>query len=249
MENENQKDKEEEKEVIPNPKNNLSSYNNSGLGNSFQGKISIASSVSMPIPDAELIGGEGKGKLRLSLIWILVDLFITLFLIVVECNLLFTKKKFNSKKLIINAVTVFFIYILLIIFILSHKTTLVIIAKYFYISVGSVYYIYKLALVIIYMVKNEAEISDFDLVIFCVTLASIIPRIFGFYNAELYDQILSRVDEAKRIEEHERLIEKIEKKIDKGYSRWTNDLEISRQQNNLTAFAESYNNNNNKEKK
>lgn len=194
--------------------------------NSFQGQISMASSVSLPVPDAEVIHNEGKSKLRLAIMWIFIDIIITLFLITEECNLV---KKIKITKLIIQSLIAIFIYILIFIFILTRKTILVVITKYSYIGIGSIYYIYKLILIIMYMIKNESDISNFDLVVFCITLGSIIPRIFGFYNAELYEQILSRVDESKRIEEHEKLLEKLGNKIDKGYSRWSNGLEISRQ--------------------
>ena len=53
-----------------------------------------------------------------------------------------------------------------------------------YIIIGSIYYAYKVILMIIYLIDNEEGISDIALVFFIVILASIVPRVFGFYNIE-----------------------------------------------------------------
>ena len=82
---------------------------------------------------------------------------------------------------------------------------------------------------IIYLIKNDNDISNFDLVIFCVILASIMPRVLGFYNIELLVKVCQKVDESRRVHDHQKLIEKIGDKAGKGgYSRWSNTLEIGR---------------------
>ena len=83
-------------------------------------------------------------------------------------------------------------------------------------------------LIIIFLIENESDISNFDLVFFVVILASIIPRIVGFYNIELLAKVCKKVDEIKRVLAHEKFIEKIGNKVDRGYSRWSNTLEIER---------------------
>ena len=184
--------------------------------------------ISNPERETVFIGREGKENFKKSIIWIIIDIFATLFLIAVEYGLIGYSKKETFKFIIIASIA-FAIFIFILIFVLSHITILVLIAKYVYITIGSIYYGYKLILVIIYLIKNDNDISNFDLVIFCVILASIMPRVFGFYNIELLAKVCQKVDESRRLHEHEKLIEKIGNKIDRGgYSRWSNTLEIER---------------------
>lgn len=185
------------------------------------------SAVSNPERESVFIGREGKEFFKKSILWILLDLFVTIFLIAVEYGLF--KETIELFKLIIVASIAFVIFVIVLLFILSHVTILLLIAKYSYITIGSIYYAYKLVLMMIFLIQNESDISNFDLVIFCIILASIIPRIFGFYNIELLAKVCQKVDESKRVHEHERFIEKIGNKVDKGgYSRWSNTLEIER---------------------
>ena len=87
-------------------------------------------------------------------------------------------------------------------------------------------------MMIIFLIDNESDISNFDLFIFVVVLASIIPRIMGFYNIELLAKVCAKVDDSRRVLEHEKFIERIGNKVDKGgYSRWSNTLEIERMSN------------------
>ena len=193
---------------------------------SFNDKT-MESAVSNPEPESVFIGREGEENFKKSILWILLDLFVTLFLIAVEYGLF--EGKIEIFKLIIVVSIAFVIFVIVLLFVFSHITILVLIAKYSYITIGSIYYTYKLGLVIIYLIKNESDISNLDLVIFCIILASIIPRIFGFYNIELLVKVCQKVDESKRVHAHERFIEKIGNKVDKGgYSRWSNTLEIER---------------------
>ena len=205
---------------------------------SFNGDMSIYSSVSNPVPDAVIIGEEGKDKFKYSIIWILVDLFATIILVLVEYKNLGLSGESSLTACIIEACICVFILLLFLIFVLSHKTILSLIAKYSYISIGGLYYLYKLVKMIMYLIQNEADISNIALVKFCLILASIVPRIFAFNYIESYGQVLARVDESRRMEEHEKFLEKIGNKIDKGYSRWSNTLEVERASN-----ANYFNNN------
>ena len=187
---------------------------------------SVYSSVSNPEPEPEFIGREGKNNFYKSILWILIDVVITMFLILVQYGLF--EGKLEKINLIIVASIALTFFLIILIFVLSHITILVLISKYFYITIGSIYYAYKLILIIIFLIENESDISNFDLVIFVVILASIIPRIVGFYNIELLAKVCKKVDEIKRVLAHEKFIEKIGNKVDRGYSRWSNTLEIER---------------------
>ena len=192
------------------------------------GEKTNETAVSNPERETVFIGREGTENFKKSIIWIIIDLFVTIFLIAVEYGIIGDNKREIFKFIIIASIA-FVILMLILIFVLSHVTILVLIAKYAYITIGSIYYGYKLILVIIYLIKNDNDISNFDLVIFCVILASIMPRVFGFYNIELLAKVCQKVDDSRRLHEHEKLIEKIGDKVDKGgYSRWSNTLEIER---------------------
>ena len=205
---------------------------------SFNDKT-VDSVVSNPEPEPVFIGREGTDNFRKSILWILSDLVLTIFLIAVEFGL-FTDD-IEIINLIIIASIALVIFACILIFILSHVTILVIISKYAYIILGSLYYSYKLLLMIIFLIDNESDISNLDLVIFVVILASIIPRIMGFYNIELLVKVLRKVDDSRRILAHEKFIEKIGNKVDRGHvSRWSNTLEIERTSNaNISAIQDN----------
>ena len=60
----------------------------------------------------------------------------------------------------------FAFFAFVIIFVISHITILVAISKYAYIIIGSIYYAYKVIIMIIYLIDNEEGISDIALVFF-----------------------------------------------------------------------------------
>ena len=193
---------------------------------SFNDKT-VDSQVSNPEPEPVFIGREGTENFRKSIMWILIDLIVTIFLILEEFGLF--EGDIERIKLIIVLSIALVIFALIMIFVISHITILVLLTKYFYIIVGSIYYAYKLLMAIIFLITNESDISNLNLVVFVIILASIIPRIMGFYNIEIFAKVRQKVDESKRILDHEKLIEKIGNKVDRGgYSRWSNTLEIER---------------------
>ena len=202
---------------------------------SFNDKT-VDSAVSNPEPEPVFIGKEGTENFQKSIMWILIDLIASIFLILVEFGL------FDGEIEIMNLIIVLtiglIIFFIIIVFVLSHVTILVLISKYAYIVIGSLYYAYKLIMAIIYLITNNSDISNLDLFVFVIILASIIPRILGFYNIELLAKVCKKVDESKRILAHEKLIEKIGNKVDRGgYSRWSNSLEIERKSNANTSLS------------
>ena len=179
--------------------------------------------VSNPEPEPVFIGREGKTNFIKSLICIGVDFIVTIFLIFVECGLFkIFEDELKKIKLVIMGIIAFAFFLCIIVFIISHITILVLISKYVYISVGAVYYLYKLVIMIIYLIQNEKGISNSALVFFIIVLATIIPRVFGFYNIEQLVKVCKKVDENKRILDHEKFVEKLGNRIDAGISRWSN---------------------------
>ena len=179
--------------------------------------------VSNPEPEPVFIGREGKTNFIKAIICIGVDFVVTIFLIFIECGLFkIFEEELKKIKLVIMGVIAFAFFVCIIAFVISHITILVLISKYVYISVGAVYYIYKLAIMIVYLIQNEKGLSNIALVFFIVILGTIIPRVFGFYNIELLIKVCKKVDDNRRILEHEKFVEKLGNRIDAGISRWSN---------------------------
>ena len=187
--------------------------------------------ISNPEPEPVFISREGHSNYIKAVICIVVDFFVTIFLIFVQYGLFgIFEEEMNFKLIAIISSIAFAFFACVLIFVITHKTILVIISKYMYILVGGIYYGYRLTLMIIYLVKNEKGISTGGLIFFIIILASILPRVFGFYNIEILAKVCKKVDDNKRILEHEKIVEKIGNKIDNrhSYSRWSNTLEVGR---------------------
>ena len=187
--------------------------------------------ISNPEPEPVFISREGHSNYIKAVICIVVDFFVTIFLIFVQYGLFgIFEEEMNFKLIAIISSIAFAFFACVLIFVITHKTILVIISKYMYILVGGIYYGYRLTLMIIYLVKNEKGISTGGLIFFIIILASILPRVFGFYNIEILAKVCKKVDDNKRILEHEKFVEKIGNKIDNrhSYSRWSNTLEVGR---------------------
>ena len=187
--------------------------------------------ISNPEPEPVFISREGHSNYIKAVICIVVDFFVTIFLIFVQYGLFgIFEEEMNFKLIAIISSIAFAFFACVLIFVITHITILVIISKYMYILVGGIYYGYRLTLMIIYLVKNEKGISTGGLIFFIIILASILPRVFGFYNIEILAKVCKKVDDNKRILEHEKFVEKIGNKIDNrhSYSRWSNTLEVGR---------------------
>ena len=187
--------------------------------------------ISNPEPEPVFISREGHSNYIKAVICIVVDFFVTIFLIFVQYGLFgIFEEEMNFKLIAIISSIAFAFFACVLIFVITHITILVIISKYMYILVGGIYYGYRLTLMIIYLVKNEKGISTGGLIFFIIILATILPRVFGFYNIEILAKVCKKVDDNKRILEHEKFVEKIGNKIDNrhSYSRWSNTLEVGR---------------------
>ena len=182
---------------------------------SFQDKT-VYSRVSNPEPEPEFVGKEGKDYFKKSVIYILIDLILTILLIFEEYGLIQSKDELQLNKLVLISIIAIIIFLIILILIISHITYLVIIAKYAYILLGSIYYCYKLVLKIILLINNEANLSNLDLLFFVITLASIVPRIIGFCNIEQLEGVCRKVDNSRRILAHEKFVEKIGDRVDRG---------------------------------
>ena len=190
--------------------------------------------ISNPEPEPVFVSKEGKSNFIKAIICISVDFLTTIFLIFIQYGLFqIFEEKLQTNYIVIIGTIAFAFFAFIISFIISHVTILVIISKFSYIIIGSLYYGYKVILMIIYLIENEDGISNLALVFFIIILGTIVPRAFAFYNLESLEKVCKKVDESKRILNHQKFFEKLGKKIDYGIgnSRWSNALAIERTSN------------------
>ena len=199
--------------------------------------MSVASIISNPIPDDELLIIEGDKKLNNILICIMVDLILTLLIILQEYDFL--------KELISTDILLFFIKSIICILLLGlviflyclHKFYIAIFTRFTYLIVGIIYYISKFIFKLLDLINNEDEdtksegqeaeemedeIIIIDIIFLALHLLTIIPRILAFYFCREYIEKLRKLRKIKLEAEHDNFVEKIASRIENGYTRWSN---------------------------
>ena len=199
--------------------------------------MSVASIISNPIPDDELLIREGDKKLNIILICIVVDLILTLLIILQEYD--FLKELVNTDILLFFIKSIICILLLgLVIFLYClHKFYIAIFARFSYLIVGIIYYISKFVFKLVNLISKEEEgtqsegqedeepeneINIIDIIFLILHLFSIIPRILAFYFCREYIEKLRKLRQIRIEEEHDNFVEKIASRIENGYTRWSN---------------------------
>ena len=199
--------------------------------------MSVASIISNPIPDDELLIREGDKKLNIILICIVVDLILTLLIILQEYD--FLKELVNTDILLFFIKSIICILLLgLVIFLYClHKFYIAIFARFSYLIVGIIYYISKFVFKLVNLISKEEEgtqsegqedeepeneIKIIDIIFLTLHLFSIIPRILAFYFCRGYIEKLRKLRQIRIEEEHDNFVEKIASRIENGYTRWSN---------------------------
>ena len=199
--------------------------------------MSVASIISNPIPDEELLIREGDKKLNIILICIVFDLILTLLIILQEYD--FLKEFINTDILLFFIKSIICILSLgLVIFLYClHKFYIAIFARFSYLIVGIIYYIYKLVFKFLNLFNEEKEgtksedeeaeeleyeMNIIDIIFLTLHLFTIIPRILAFYFCREYIEKLRKLRQIKIEEEHDNFVQKIASRIENGYTRWSN---------------------------
>jgi hypothetical protein len=199
--------------------------------------MSVASIISNPIPDDELLIREGDKKLNIILICIVIDLILTLLIILQEYD--FLKELVNTDILLFFIKSIICILLLgLVIFLYClHKFYIAIFARFSYLIVGIIYYISKFVFKLVNLISKEEEgtqsegqedeepeneIKIIDIIFLTLHLFSIIPRILAFYFCREYIEKLRKLRQIRIEEEHDNFVEKIASRIENGYTRWSN---------------------------
>ena len=194
-------------------------------------KMSIGSVISNPVPDDEYLTNVGKKSLYITTSFIIIDIILVLLVFLQEYH--FLTKDDQNYPLFFSIKSFFTILILASITILfwSHKYYFAQIGRFGYLILGGIYYLLKLVLKLINLIKNlteededgpEDEVVAADVVFIFVHLTTILPRVLAFFLSKKYIGKLNKIRKIHMAAEHESFIEKIASRIENGYTRWSN---------------------------
>ena len=197
-------------------------------------KQSIASNVSAPIPEDELMKQKVKIK---SLIFILIsisDLIITLFANIM--NLIYFQKFKYDYFIFFISLTLLYVFFFIIFLLINSQCICRLLFFYgilliFYFAF-EFYYQIKIINNLSDFMKDDYEKNNFDLIIVSFIILSFIIRIIILIVLYKYKNKLSNYEKFQRLIDHENFIENIENKVDKSSVRWS-DASNKNNSNNL----------------
>ena len=215
-------------------------------------KMSIGSVISNPISDDEYLTKEGNKNLYIATSIIIFDIILVLLVFLQEYN--FLTKEGKNYPLFFSIKSFFTILILALITILfwSHKYYFAQIGRFGYLILGTIYYIIKLVLKIVYIIKKlteeededepeeDDEVGPTDVIFIFVHLFTILPRILAFFLSKKYIEKLSKIRRIHMAAEHESFIEKIASRIENGYTRWSNPNYKANNEKEITLNKKQY---------
>ena len=186
-------------------------------------KNSLASNVSAPIPEDEMMKKKVKNGSFVFIFITISDLIITLFTNIM--NLIYLNK-FKYDYLTIFIIFLLFYVCLFIIFLFINSQCICRLL-FFYGLLLFIYFIIEISFQIKIM-KDLSEMKDdykkynFDLIIFTFIILSLIIRIIILFFLYKYKNKLSNYEKFQRFVDHENFIERIENKVDKSSNiRWS----------------------------
>jgi hypothetical protein len=179
---------------------------------------SIASNVSAPIPEDELMKQKVKIK---SLIFILIsisDLIITLFANIM--NLIYFKEFKYDYFIFFISLTLLYVFFFIIFLLINSQCICRLLFFYgilliFYFAFEFYYQIQIINNLSDFM-KDDYEKNNYDLIIVSFIILSFIIRIIILIVLYKYKNKLSNYEKFQRLIDHENFIENIENKVDKS---------------------------------
>ena len=163
-------------------------------------------------------------------------------MILQEFNINNKEMKFLFLIIELSISTIFFILIPTLLICLNLIITIII--KCTYIVIGISYYIYKIVLFVYYFFADTDDTDWVDILFFLIALSTIAPRIIFIRNIDEFIAKIKLIIDCKDGKDHDKLLEKVENKIDRGDTEWSKGPKSERKTNRFTNM-----NNNNSEKK
>ena len=186
-------------------------------------KNSLASNVSAPVPEDEIMKKKVKNGSFVFIFITISDLIITLFTNIM--NLIYLNK-FKYDYLTIFIIFLL-LYVCLFIIFLFINSQCICRLLFFYGLLLFIYFIIEISFQIKIMndlteMKDDYEKKNFDLIIFTFIILSLIIRIIILIVLYKYKNKLSNYEKFQRFVDHENFIERIENKVDKSSNiRWS----------------------------
>lgn len=204
-------------------------------------KMTVYSSASNIGTDLEMRTIEAKTIFCRISLFIFFDLVLSILVTTHECNI-YNDKNIVIIRLIIESSCIFVILLTFFILLSLYRYLLTKILRYFYIVLSLLYFMYKLIFHIYIFMEDFNNISPVDLLFFFITLGTITPRVVIFYYIDLFIEKLMVMEETKKCEEHDKFVEKIGNKMDRGDSNWSNTGLPSERQTNTQFLLTTENN-------
>lgn len=178
-------------------------------------KISISSVIES---DRVLFNRESIQFLKKVTILIILDLVCTEYIIVNDSILNYINKKEDFKWVLLAILSPIAFVFFLVIFILLYlkKPLLSKIARYVYLIIGIIFFIYEVVIKMIALSLKGFSLNYLDYIVFLVIAISIVPRITGFIYIRFFEKKIQKMREAELAEEHELLLEKVVDKFDRS---------------------------------
>ena len=198
------------------------------------------------VTDKEIRTREAKDSYYHILIIIIIDFIISALMIVQECGIFSGKdNKYLFMIIELSIITIFFILISILLALL--RPLLSIFIKYIYLILGGIYYIYKIIFHIFYMISNFEDVYWLDFLFVFLALVSIVPRVLFWYNANILIPKVKLIADCKDGEDHDKLLQKVGSKMDRGDTVWSSiGGKSERQTNFLTMIGNKKTNSNDK---
>ena len=193
-------------------------------------KISNISAISNPIPDDVYLKSEGNKKLKILIIFIIIDFILTLFMILEYYNFLIKQEKKIIIEYICRSLLCIICFTSLIILFCLHRYKVTFIIRWVYFILGLIYYCVNLLLRVLKLfdiLNNSGENSILTIIFLVIFLGTIVPRILVFIKSRKYIKSLKSLFEIKKLEEQEKFIESIASRMENDYDRWSNANKIN----------------------
>ena len=179
-------------------------------------KISMSSVVES---DRVLFNIESKKFYKIILFLIIADFILTELVFIhdyIVKSYIDDKTEKSLKKFFIFSSIALLFFILLLIFLYIKKSIISKIARFSYLSIGLIFFIYQVVIKMIELNDKEFDMGAFDYILFIVLALSIIPRITGFLYIRIFERTLKKLEDATLTEDREAFIEKVADNFDRS---------------------------------
>ena len=185
------------------------------------------------VSDKDIRIKEAKTTYYRILIFIIIDFILSVLIILQKYNIF--REENNMYLFLIIDLSITTIFFILISILLSFlRPLLSIVIKYIYIVLGISYYILNITSQIMYFIDNYSDVYWVDYLFSILILGSITPRIFFWHYADLFIPQVKLIADCKDGEDHDKLLQKVENKMDRGDTEWSYAGKSERQTNFIT---------------